>query len=585
MSTTALQPQSSLADSVLGNRNGNTVQVAIDALALQLAGSGFIPAEMIYTATWPALLAIAGTKTGQGAEVVESDAGTHAAATATGYNGEVVPNAGRYTWSQAWGRWVRIGSSGVASVLAAMAEKVGSGEYETTETGTTWMFTDEVGRILFSSKDLEKPGILAEIYETTDSVDGVYFVDETGRVISFVNNSGSSAETGPPKELVTARGNLPTLVDRLNVSTDADGYPIDWHWGSWYLRETRMRLRALKRGDAMKFGIAILGDSWSHSPQRYSGPLAETLVGEYGGFSSGWIGFGYPDTRTQLRNGSVLTSVYTLTVPIGWTPTYADADTPDIALLTTTNAGATIQVSGPDNGDTTFTLYYLGTADGVVRYRWNGGAWTNLPLPNTSPADNVGTIALTGTPAGAWTLNIESVSGTVSLCGMVCSRAGNGVVVHKLAATGSRLAQWTARDATKWKAAFTALGEVNLTIMMFGTNDQRSTFIGDFTTQINEQIDRLRAVNPAMDILLMAPCENGRTDNPRPMSQYTKVIRATARTKRCAYIDFQPLFGENVADYMPTGIRPWFNVDLLHPEPPTGGRALTDAVLRMLTQM
>ena len=583
MTSTNAQPPSSLVDTILGNRAGSTVRQAVTDLALQLAGTGILPSDVVFAPTWPALLTLSGSRNGQGAEVMESDAGTHGAATASGYDGVAVANAGRYAWNSTWSRWVRIGSSGLASVIAALATKLSTGSYETTD-DVSWMFTDEVGRVLFTSADIDKPGVIAEIYETTDSEDGTYFVDATGRVLSFVSGGGT-ADTGPPKELVSARGNLPTLSDRLGVSTDLDGYPLEWHWGSWYLRETRMRLRALKHGDAIKLGIAILGDSWSHSPARYSGPVAESLISEYGGFSSGWIGFGFPDTRTQLRNASILPSVYSMTAPVGWTNIYAGADTPDIALLTTTAAGATVQVSGPDNGDSNFLLYYLGTSNGVIRYRWNGGAWSNLALPDTNPSGYVGTIALTGKPAGAWTLNIESVSGTVSLCGMVCSRAGNGVVVHKLAATGSRLAQWTGQDATKWKAAFAALGDVNLAIVMFGTNDQRSTFIADFTTQINEQIDRLRAVNPAMDILLMAPCENGRTDNPRPMTQYTKVIRATAAARKCAYIDFQPLFGEAVADYMPTGIRPWFNVDLLHPEPPTGGRVLTDAVLRMLTQM
>ncbi|TBG38531.1 hypothetical protein ELG78_16765 [Rhizobium leguminosarum] len=586
MSSTDLQPLVSLLDTVLGNRAGSTARTTIANLALQLAGSGLLPAEMIYPASWAALLTIAGTRNGQGAEVIESDAGTHLAATSTGYNGASVPNAGRYTWNSSWSRWVRIGSSGLASVLAALETVPTSEEYETTDDTIKWAFSDGLGRILFSSADFDKPALTSEIYESTDPENSVVFIDEAGRVLAKVGGGDEvPADTGPSEEMIAARGSKTTLGARLDVSIDAAGWPIDYEWGSWYLRETRMRLRCLKRAEAMKFGIAILGDSWSHNATRWSGPVAEALTAEYGSYGSGWIGFGYPNTSTQLRNGSVLTGLYSTTVPSGaWTSTYYTANTADAALLTSSSAGANLQVSGPA-ADTTFILHYVGTADGVVRYRWNGGAWsTNLALPDGSPAGTVQTVALTGKPAGAWTLQIEVVSGTVNLCGLTCSRDASGVLVHKLAATGSHSGQWAALDATKWQAAYAALGQVNLGILMYGTNDQRSVFIPDFKTNISTLIDRMRAVTPSTDILLVPACENGRTDNPRPMSQYIAAMHEVAATKKCAFLNLQPLFGELYADYAPGSARPWFFSDTIHPDPPTGGRVIADAILRLLTQ-
>ncbi|MDH8142443.1 hypothetical protein QIG77_26380, partial [Klebsiella pneumoniae] len=58
----------------------------------------------------------------------------------------------------------------------------------------------------------------------------------------------------------------------------------------------------------------------------------------------------------------------------------------------------------------------MGTSDGVIRYNWDGGAWTTLNVqgsgllfvdinpPATVNASNV--------------INVEVVSGTVSLCGI-----------------------------------------------------------------------------------------------------------------------------------------------------------------------
>lgn len=61
------------------------------------------------TATWTALVALSGSADGEGAAVLPSDTGTHSAASGTGYDGATVNNSGRYSWSAAWSRWVRIG--------------------------------------------------------------------------------------------------------------------------------------------------------------------------------------------------------------------------------------------------------------------------------------------------------------------------------------------------------------------------------------------------------------------------------------------------------------------------------------------
>jgi hypothetical protein len=62
-------------------------------------------------ATWSELAAITGTTNGQGAEVLDSDAGTHTDPVVGG----TVANAGVYSWSVSPAGWKRIGSTGLSS--------------------------------------------------------------------------------------------------------------------------------------------------------------------------------------------------------------------------------------------------------------------------------------------------------------------------------------------------------------------------------------------------------------------------------------------------------------------------------------
>ncbi len=90
-----------------GNRLDD-LEADVDALTAAQAG------VTIQTATWADLLALTGTVEGQGASVLDSDSGTHSQATATGYDGSSVNNAGVYSWNATWGRWLRIGDNGLS---------------------------------------------------------------------------------------------------------------------------------------------------------------------------------------------------------------------------------------------------------------------------------------------------------------------------------------------------------------------------------------------------------------------------------------------------------------------------------------
>ncbi|WP_425070635.1 hypothetical protein [Sagittula sp. S175] len=67
-------------------------------------------------ALWTTLQGFTGTVNGEGATVLDTDTGTHSAASATGYDGATVDNAGRYSWNATWSRWVRIGDNATVSL-------------------------------------------------------------------------------------------------------------------------------------------------------------------------------------------------------------------------------------------------------------------------------------------------------------------------------------------------------------------------------------------------------------------------------------------------------------------------------------
>ena len=125
-----------LLDEVLGNREGSSVRQSFSDLSTQLAGTGGVADALsrlqlqiassgLIVATWSGLVALAGSEDGAGAEVVDSDTGTHLQATGAGYDGAAVDNAGRYSWNATWSRWVRVGDTLVGSLGSAAAADVG----------------------------------------------------------------------------------------------------------------------------------------------------------------------------------------------------------------------------------------------------------------------------------------------------------------------------------------------------------------------------------------------------------------------------------------------------------------------------
>lgn len=365
----------------------------------------------------------------------------------------------------------------------------------------------------------------------------------------------------------------------------------NFYTGAYLMRKTRMKLARL-RGGAVAEQLVIAcgpGDSYTHARVRWSGKLARDLKARYGDAGPGWCGFGYPAGSLVSINGNVTindevaeSSFLTPTLTGSWTPAYATSVSPDLCHISSATAGDKVSAAWTGSGDiSSVKLFYIGAASSAARYRWNGGAWTALDL---AAVTGIGTIALASVPTGAWTLEIEVVGGTVALCGIDARKAGSGVVVHKLAATGSQLAQWVAVDAAQWEIGIAALG-LDAMIIMHGANDQAAASpAATFAANMGLLIDRARVAIPALDVCVFMPPENN-MGLPALMANYAAAVKPVAAAKQAGFLNAQYLFGESVAEYASTGFRPLLSPDNLHPLPATGGYVLTEGVWRFLNDV
>lgn len=409
-------------------------------------------------------------------------------------------------------------------------------------------------------------------------------VDSAGRILFSIGFDGTITGKMAVTEVITARGNRTDLDTRLSQTLTAYGTPKTHTWGEWFLRETRMRLRQRALAETAQLTIAMIGDSWTHAATRYSGVVASTLKTAFGDAGAGWTGFGWgfggASSGWSGGNGSA-SSDMAIALSANWSTHYNSSVSPDIADIYTSTAAAKITATFSGSGNISAVyLYYIAGGSGVVRYRWNAGAWTTLDI---SAGSGLLTSSLASVPTGTWTLEIENVSGTTTICGLDVQKTADGVRVHKLGGTGSASSSWTAVNAAYWQAGLTALAP-NLVTILLGTNDQGASMTAaTYRTNIQTMITRIRAALPVADIALIMPCENQRVANTYAMSVYAKEAYELAAINNCAWLDLQYVFGDTAAQYAYGSARPWFAADLIHPDPATGGRVITDAVYRLLT--
>jgi hypothetical protein len=147
-----------------------------------------VTTNRIVKATWTALNASPGTAAGQGAEVLDSDAGTHTDPVVGG----TVANAGVYSWSTSPAGWQRIGSTGL-SQKADIASPGLTGT-PTAPTPTTGTRTTQIATTAFVGEEIE---VISDTLETDiASAKGIPYQTALGRVTGPIVGEGSQLVGG-----------------------------------------------------------------------------------------------------------------------------------------------------------------------------------------------------------------------------------------------------------------------------------------------------------------------------------------------------------------------------------------------------
>lgn len=373
----------------------------------------------------------------------------------------------------------------------------------------------------------------------------------------------------------------PTLIDDAwdRDQDDIESYFTDL-FGACFLRSLRQKIGALIAADATtQLIIGLGGDSWTNIAARWPEALTKWLVSEFGDAGGGYVGFATSASGGTVVGGNARPSVYGF-ADASRTGTWTDANktsvAPDLCHAISSTAGSKLTVTGPAAPTLSAAkLFWIGSADGVMRYRWNGGAWTNINVQGGSGSLQTGDLA--GFPgAGAWTLELEVVSGTCNPAGIDLRSSAKGVRVHKVAPLGATAQEWASVDAVQWSLGIAALA-LDLFIFNIGTNDQNGGRRPDqFTDDNLTVINRLRAINPRMDVLLQTPPENHRTTNTVAMAAYSSAVRDLAMSKRVAHSDMQMSFGDLPAEYVA------LYEDQTHLAAATGGRLHLEIIRRAL---
>lgn len=439
-------------------------------------------------------------------------------------------------------------------------------EFESTADETDRLYLiDADGRITATIEDTDK--MFRQVYfETTYSLEpSIYVLDADNRLITSAGSDNQpSIDTG--------------LKERVDKSLNGFGLNRTHKFGEWYLRETRQRTRKMLLNESQKLTILMIGDSWTHAATRYSGNFGLEMQKAFGGTSAGFTGFswGYGTPPNAGWNTNFDPSTTSIAISGAWVVKYGNQTSPDICAASSSTAGDTIVVT--TTREATSAILFANNNSAQIRYKYNSGAWNSLTLSGA-----VEYFTLATPPAGSFDITFEVVSGVCDLYGLSLTNDGSGVVIHKVGATGSQLAAWAnLSNNADWKANIAALAP-NLITILHGTNDQNNYTAAQFKASGQILINNIRSVLPLCDILLISPCENGRV-NAIPMAEYQDVTQQLAYENKCAFLNLQHVFGDSFSEYASTSSRNWFNADLIHPAPSTGGRAILDAVYKIVTE-
>lgn len=192
-------------DELIGNSTAagvrKTVRATVDDVALRLSQSGPLKsaleaatAGIVRKKTWAELVAVAGTKPDQPAEVVDDD-GTHVDPV---FGGAPVPNEGLYSWTASPAGWRRVADTGVGQVEATvntLAERNGTWAVVPDGEGGV-AIADDAGFVAFRVN--EKGTSFGSAYVRPLTEARVIVTDEVGFILGEVG--GSSPGSAQPTD-------------------------------------------------------------------------------------------------------------------------------------------------------------------------------------------------------------------------------------------------------------------------------------------------------------------------------------------------------------------------------------------------
>lgn len=350
------------------------------------------------------------------------------------------------------------------------------------------------------------------------------------------------------------------------------------------LRGTKRKTAMLSLGVPTQLGFNLIGDSYTHQANRWAQGFATLMTQKYGDAGGGWCGFGFLDTSSgpynvgnqpPYLNGNARPSIYPVVANGSISSTYATAESPDLASAHL-GAGSYYTIRFPTTPlHTTIDVVYIGVSGASISWKFDTDG-----SPTTVSVDTNGTNKITlVVPSAATLLTISQISGTPNICGAYLRTAASGVVVNKLAATGSSIYFWGSASA-KFDTPF-GWSNADCTVIMDGPNDQYTSVTPAYRrSQMLKFIVRVKAILPGSDVLVATPPENLMGYGVK-MSEYAASDNAYSAFGRYCHLNLQNYFGDptNTAEYGSTGTYPLFLADNLHPNPNTGGYLLLQGIL------
>lgn len=393
-------------------------------------------------------------------------------------------------------------------------------------------------------------------------------------------------------------------------------------YGIENLRGFNKTLGQRKAGRDFFSRMAIIGQSFVQTSDRWIEPFTKLMQAEFGNSGGGFIGFASRNGIDSGIDGCVLTG-YTVTRTGTWTDSYRTGGSISMSAshCTSSTVGDKITIVTPADTPIISTLNFMAvghTASSSIRFRINRGAgFSTIGAWSSSSTFSSGSntfkkservVSASLTPAttfsGAVQIEIEVVSGTCNLIGVYLSPsavAGNyGLIVNKLGCSGARVDNFSTISATEYRAGLTELN-IDLAVCMFGGNDavkDSGVLPSEFQTNIETFIDTIQGAETAkkIDIMFVAPAQNYRTVwqtgdpvtsdyNIANLSEYANSALAACKNKKCAFVNLQPFFGEQFTDYSFTStINPLYESDGIHPASNTGGALIAYLMYEILTK-